>query len=245
MALRDVRSPLSEPSLQPPGLKIRECHSRRTVSHLANLDPLPRLRILHDSDLQRILDLGHCHRRHAPDRLPQVPVSGFQLRFNQGTDFTPLVQFNLAFSRALTTQTNVQIVDQRNFASTVTIDFYSDFNFGRMLTEWGPVAPLNTNLVYAAAASAPVCAQCIPNCALCSDIYECATCSAGALVAGLCLTNTVSPTSGVAASTSFAFDVSEFTSINSHINSELRVAQATSQVAFISAKLVYPDASSL
>ena len=222
---------------------MRERHSRGTVSHLAHLDSLPALRILHDADLQRILGLGHRHRRHSPDQLPQMPVSGFQLRLNQGSDFTPLVHFSLAFSRALMTQDNVQIVDQRNFASTVTIDFYSDYTFGRMLTEWGPVAPLNTNSVYSAAPSSPVCVQCTPNCDSCSDIYECSTCSAGSLVAGLCFTNTLSPTSGEACSTAFAFDVSELAATTKHINSELRVPQSTSQVSYSSAKIVYPDST--
>ena len=112
-----------------------------------------------------------------------------------------------------------------------------------MLTEWGPVAPLNTNTVYSAAASSPTCVECIPNCVLCSDVYECSTCSAGSLVAGLCLTNTISPTSGDACSTTFAFDVSELAAISKHINSELRLPQSTSQVSFSSAKIVYPDSS--
>ena len=112
-----------------------------------------------------------------------------------------------------------------------------------MLTEWGPVAPLNTKLVYSAAASAPTCVECIPNCDSCSDVYECSTCSAGSLTAGLCLTNTLSPSSGQACSTTFAFDVSEIATITKHINSELRVAQSTSQVSFSSAKIVYPDAT--
>ena len=38
--------------------------------------------------------------------------------------------------------------------------------------------------------------------------------------------------------------MSELSSINEHINSQLRVASSVSQVSFISAKLVYPDASS-
>ena len=100
-----------------------------------------------------------------------------------------------------------------------------------------------TNSVYSPAASSPVCVGCIPNCGLCSDIYECSTCSAGALVAGLCLTNTVSPTSGQACSITFAFDVSEVAAITKHINSELRVPQSTSQVSFSSAKIVYPDST--
>ena len=47
----------------------------------------------------------------------------------------------------------------------------------------------------------------------------------------------------MAQSTSFSLDVSEFSFINDHINSELRVAASTPQVSFLFAKLLYPDAS--
>ena len=99
------------------------------------------------------------------------------------------------------------------------------------------------NSVYSSAASSATCVECIPNCELCSDLYECSTCSAGSLVAGLCFTNTVTPSSGEACSTTFAFDVSELAAITKHINSELRVPQSTSQVSYSSAKIVYPDSS--
>ena len=85
--------------------------------------------------------------------------------------------------------------------------------------------------------------QCTPNCSECSDLYVCEACSSGTLVGGVCLTNTVSPSSGAACSASFSFDIAELTTINTHINTQLAVASSTQQVAYSSAKLVYPDNS--
>ena len=83
----------------------------------------------------------------------------------------------------------------------------------------------------------------MPNCSECTDLYACSTCSSGVLVAGLCLANTVSPSSGNVCSTSFSFDASEITSINNHINTQLGTSFSTLQVSFSSAKIVYPDQS--
>lgn len=83
----------------------------------------------------------------------------------------------------------------------------------------------------------------MPNCSECSDLYSCNTCSTGALVAGLCVTNTLSPSSGNVCSTSFSFDITDITTINNHINSQLSTSFSTHQVAFSSAKIVYPDQS--
>lgn len=85
--------------------------------------------------------------------------------------------------------------------------------------------------------------ECVPLCSECSNIYECSTCSFGTLVGGVCLANTVTPSSGVGASTSFSFDASEFASINDHINSELRLSSSSAQISFISGALLYPDST--
>lgn len=84
---------------------------------------------------------------------------------------------------------------------------------------------------------------CVPNCSLCSDVYTCEECSSGTLVGGLCLTNSVSSSSGVACSDSFSFDIAEFNAINSHINSQLGVPLSTHSVSYTSAKIVYPDST--
>ena len=113
---------------------------------------------------------------------------------------------------------------------------------------------------------------CMPSCSACSDIYVCDSCSSGSLLGGLCLANTLSPTTGVPGQTSFSFDASEFTSINTHINTlsatsgeacstsfsfdaaevgainthiikELQVDPQSQQIALSSATLVYPDSS--
>ena len=105
------------------------------------------------------------------------------------------------------------------------------------------MAQLRSNFAYSSLASSPACVECVPNCAECSNIYECSSCSSGTLVAGLCLTNTLAPTSGDACSTTFSFNVSEFANINNHINTQLRVASSTSQVSYSSAKIVYPDST--
>ena len=105
------------------------------------------------------------------------------------------------------------------------------------------IAQLRTNFAYSPLSGSPACVECIPNCFQCDDIYVCSSCSAGALIGGICINSTLTPSSGVAGSTAFSFDVSEFTSINSHINRELRVSPSTSQVSFTFLKLVYPDSS--
>ena len=83
----------------------------------------------------------------------------------------------------------------------------------------------------------------MPNCSECADLYICNACSSGSLVAGLCLTNNLSPSTGTACSTSFSFDASEITAINTHINTQLGAASSTHQVSLSSAKIVYPDSS--
>ena len=83
----------------------------------------------------------------------------------------------------------------------------------------------------------------MPSCSECSDIYECSTCSTGTLIAGLCLANTLSATSGEACSTSFSFDAAEVGAINTHIIKELQVDPQSQQIALSSATLVYPDSS--
>ena len=83
----------------------------------------------------------------------------------------------------------------------------------------------------------------MPNCSACSDLYTCDTCSSGALVAGLCLANNISPSSGAVCSTSFSFDPSEITAINNHINAQLGTSFDTVQVSYSAAKIVYPDSS--
>ena len=89
----------------------------------------------------------------------------------------------------------------------------------------------------------PDCMACMPNCLVCSSLYVCETCSSGHLIGGLCITKLLSSSLGVADSTTFSFDTSDSTSINSHINSQLGLPSSTSQVSFTYAKLVYPDAS--
>ena len=86
---------------------------------------------------------------------------------------------------------------------------------------------------------------CMPNCSVCSDLYVCETCSSGSLIGGLCLTNTLSATSGEADNTPFSFDISETVAINTHINTQLGAASSTTQVSFSYLKLTYPDFSVL
>ena len=85
--------------------------------------------------------------------------------------------------------------------------------------------------------------SCMPNCAECSELYACTTCASGSLIGGLCITKTLSPTSGEAGSTPFSFDISETTAINTHINTQLGAATSTTQVSFSYLKLTYPDSS--
>ena len=68
---------------------------------------------------------------------------------------------------------------------------------------------------------------CMPNCAECSDIYVCKVCSSGTLVAGICITNTLDKTSGIAELDTFSFDPSEYATINNHINNQLGVSLNT------------------
>ena len=58
---------------------------------------------------------------------------------------------------------------------------------------------------------------------------------------GLCISSTLSATSGVAASTSFTFDVTEFNILNAYILNELRSDPSSSGVAFSAFKLLYPN----
>ena len=84
---------------------------------------------------------------------------------------------------------------------------------------------------------------CMPNCSVCSDIYVCDTCASGSLIGGLCISNTLSTTTGEAGQTPFSFDTSETTAINTHINTQLGAAASTTQVSFSYLKLTYPDSS--
>ena len=83
----------------------------------------------------------------------------------------------------------------------------------------------------------------MPNCSKCTDLYTCTTCSTAALVAGLCIAKTLSPSTGNVCSTSFSFDAAEITTINNHINTQLGTSFSTEQVAFSAARIVYPDQS--
>ena len=89
----------------------------------------------------------------------------------------------------------------------------------------------------------PNCMACMPNCSVCSNLYACSTCASGSLVAGLCLGNTLSPSTGTACSTSFSFDASDITAINAHINTQLGADSSTQQVSLSSARILYPDSS--
>ena len=51
----------------------------------------------------------------------------------------------------------------------------------------------------------------------------------------------MTPSIGEADSTLFSFDVSEFQTINAHINSELGLSSSSDSVTFVSADLIYPD----
>ena len=102
---------------------------------------------------------------------------------------------------------------------------------------------LTTISVNQPAKTPPNCMSCIPNCSECSDIFACYICSAGNLFEGLSITSTLSLTSGQAGDTFFSFEVTDFTTINSHINTQLGVSSSTQQVSFTYLKLVYPDSS--
>lgn len=47
----------------------------------------------------------------------------------------------------------------------------------------------------------------------------------------------------MAGQTPFSFDTSDYSAINSHINSQLGTASSTNQVSFSYLKLIYPDSS--
>ena len=57
--------------------------------------------------------------------------------------------------------------------------------------------------------------------------------------------NTLTPSSGEAESTVFYFDVSEFQTINAHINSELGISSSAQSISFTYAKLTHPDLSTV
>ena len=130
---------------------------------------------------------------------------------------------------------NYHVVDLTSFDATVKLSF--TLNSVTTQTDLGVISL--TQL----AKTPPNCMSCMPNCSECSDIYVCNVCSAGSHIHGLCITSTLSQTNGQAADTLFTFEVTDFTSINSHVNTQLGVSSSTQQVSFTYLKLVYPDTS--
>lgn len=114
---------------------------------------------------------------------------------------------------------------------------YSD-----LIYELQPISNLEDNFFQEGAGGLPICMECTPDCAACSDIYTCTSCASGILQKGICHSTAITPLSGTAGTTKFSYTAT-YDIINQHINSELFLNPNSAHVQVSSYYVKYPDDS--